>query len=116
MRAAQPGLLRNPISAVSCPSVSLCVASDNNGDILTSTDPTGAANTWTSAPVDVPGCAPQSRPCESEQLLALDDTGARPVDTAPPGSGASIGNVALDGDSLALSWTHDGTQRQLQLR
>jgi hypothetical protein len=38
------------------------------------------------------------------------------VDTAPPGQGTSIGDVALDGDSLTLNWTHDGAQRQLQLR
>jgi hypothetical protein len=38
------------------------------------------------------------------------------VDAAPPGHGNSIGNVALDGDSLMLNWTHDGAQRQLELR
>jgi hypothetical protein len=60
--------------------------------------------------------ARQSRPCESEQLYARDDQGTRVVDTAPPGHGNSIDNVALGGDSLVLSWTHDGAQRQLELR
>jgi WD40-like Beta Propeller Repeat len=104
------------LTAVSCPSVSLCVTGDELGNIMTSTDPTGGANTWTSAAVDIPGCSPQSTPCISEQLYAHDDQGTRVVDTAPPGSGNSIGNVILDGESLMLSWTHDGTQRQLALR
>jgi hypothetical protein len=102
------------LTAVSCASVSLCVAGDRNGNILTSTDPTGGANTWTRAAVYPPGCTPQSTPCISEQLYAHDDQSTRVVDTAPPGQGNSIGNVALN--SLALTWTHDGAQRQLQLR
>ena len=103
------------LNAVSCPSVSLCVTGDENGNILTSTDPSGGANTWTSAAVDIPGCEPPSAPCISEQLYARDDQGTRVVDTAPPGKGNSIGDVALTGDSLTLSWTNDGAQRQLDL-
>jgi hypothetical protein len=99
---------------VSCPSVSLCVAADNR-DILTSTDPTGGANAWSSATVDVP-CSRPSTPCISERLLVRDDHGTEVVDTAPPGQGTSIGNVALNGNSLVLSWTHDGAQRRFQLR
>ncbi|MGD0834559.1 MAG: hypothetical protein ABSA40_09095, partial [Candidatus Dormibacteria bacterium] len=33
----------NLLSSVSCPSVSLCVAVDYEGDAVTSTDPTGGA-------------------------------------------------------------------------
>ena len=99
------------LQAVSCPSVSLCVAGGSN--ILSSTDPTGGAHTWTPALV-VPGCAPESFPCISEQLYAHDDQGTRVVDTAPPGQGTSIGDITLG--SLVLSWTHDGAQRQLHLR
>ena len=113
-RVARPSPIDNSVTAVSCPSVSLCVAGDDSGNILTSTDPTGGASTWTIAPVDIPGCAPQSRPCASEQLYAHDDQGTRVVDTAPPGQGTWIGNVAVA--SLVLSWTRDGAQRQLQLR
>jgi hypothetical protein len=95
----------------------LCVAGDIFGYILTSTDPTGGANAWSSASVEVPpGCPRPSTPCISERLLVRDDHGTRVVDTAPPGHGNSIDNVALNGDSLVLSWTHDGAQRQLQLR
>jgi hypothetical protein len=31
---------------VSCPSVSMCVITDGNGDVLTSTNPTGGASAW----------------------------------------------------------------------
>jgi hypothetical protein len=101
------------LSAVSCPSVSLCVAGSSS-DILTSTDPTGGANAWSSATVGFP-CPRPSTPCISERLLVRDDQGTEVVDTAPPGQGNSIDNVALNGNSLVLSWTHDGAQRQLQL-
>jgi hypothetical protein len=113
----RPHVNGNSLNAVSCPSVALCVAGDLNGNILTSTDPTGGANGWTSAAVDIPGCAPQSTPCQSEQLYACDDQGTRLLDTAPPGHSNAIGNIALDGNSLMLSWTtRDGAQRALQLR
>jgi hypothetical protein len=102
------------LHAVSCPSISLCVAGDSNGNILTSTDPTGGANAWSNAPVDM--CPPSSTPCISEQLFARDDQGSRIIDTAPPGQGNSIENVRVTGDSLTLSWTHDGARRQLPLR
>ncbi|HET9198510.1 MAG TPA: hypothetical protein VFN92_09690 [Solirubrobacterales bacterium] len=35
-----------PITSISCPSVSACVAVDNNADLLTSTDPTGGQAAW----------------------------------------------------------------------
>jgi hypothetical protein len=101
------------LGAVSCPSVSLCVAGDSNGNVLTSTDPTGGASAWSSAPVDM--CPSPSAPCISEGLYARDDQGTRVIDTAPPGHGTSIGNMAFKGDSLTLTWTHDGAQRQLPL-
>ncbi len=40
------------LSALSCPSVSLCVAGDWDGDVVTSTDPTGGSGAWTAAYVD----------------------------------------------------------------
>jgi hypothetical protein len=107
---------RNLLLAVSCPSASLCVTGDQVGNILTSTDPTDDANAWTSAPVDLPGCNLQSAPCISEQLYARDDQRTRLVDAAPPGQGNSIGDVALAGELLILSWTHDGAARTLALR
>jgi WD40 repeat protein len=114
--ADQGGRPTPGLRAISCPSVSLCVAGDTNGEILTSTDPTGGANAWSGATVDVPGCPQPSTPCTSERLYAHDDQGTRVVDTAPPGQGNSIDNVALNGNSLVLSWTRDGAPRQRRLR
>ena len=37
---------------VSCPSVSLCVAVDTVAQVVTSTDPTGGTNDWTTTQVD----------------------------------------------------------------
>jgi hypothetical protein len=91
-----------PLVTMSCPSVSLCVAADSQGSVVTSSDPAAGASSWTHATL-------------SEQLFSHDDQGTRVVDTAPPGPGNSIGNISLHGESLILSWTHDATQRQLEL-
>ena len=48
-RDQQPGTLQIP--ALSCPSVSLCVAGDVAGRILSSSDPAGGAVPWSFAPV-----------------------------------------------------------------
>src|SRR2546430_11743306 len=48
----EPPFAGNLISAVSCPSVSLCVAVDDVGNVLTSRNPTGGAEAWTVTHVD----------------------------------------------------------------
>jgi hypothetical protein len=104
------------ITSISCPSISQCVAGDQNGNVLTSTDPTAGANTWNIAAVDTPACASQpAGQCTYDQLYLLDYQGTRVVDSAPLGDGNLIDNVTLGGDSLALSWTHGGTQESAQL-
>jgi hypothetical protein len=40
------------VEAISCPSVSLCVATDWNGSVITSADPTGGAGAWNVAFID----------------------------------------------------------------
>jgi hypothetical protein len=42
------------LRAVSCPSSGLCVAVGDDGEVLTSTNPTGGTNAWTSAVADPP--------------------------------------------------------------
>ena len=42
-----PHAPESPVDAVSCPSPSLCVAGDNAGDVLVSTDPTAGRTAWT---------------------------------------------------------------------
>ena len=59
------GYLLDRLDSVSCPTSSLCVAVDTNGNAITSTDPTGGASAWTVAQVD-PGGFPigaRVRPC-----------------------------------------------------
>jgi WD40-like Beta Propeller Repeat len=104
------------LDAISCPSLSLCVAGDQIGNVVTSTDPTGGANAWTTAAVGVPPCASQSDQCSADQLYVHDDQGTGAVDSTPLGDSNGIDNVTLDGDSLVLSWTHDGALQQLQMR
>jgi hypothetical protein len=45
----------NSIDAVSCPSITLCVAGDSSGNVLTTTDPTGPASGWTVTEVEPNG-------------------------------------------------------------
>jgi hypothetical protein len=47
-----PSVAPNFLDAISCPSVSACVAGDLVGNLLTSTDPTGASGAWSSQHVD----------------------------------------------------------------
>jgi hypothetical protein len=41
-----------PLDSISCPSVSLCVAGDFDGDVVTTTDPTGGSSAWSVTHVD----------------------------------------------------------------
>jgi hypothetical protein len=45
---AKCGTPPNTIHALSCPSATLCVAVDNEGDVLSSSNPTGGASAWNS--------------------------------------------------------------------
>ena len=103
------------LGSISCPSAELCVAVDFGGNAYTSSDPASAHGTWAVAPIDGLPCA-AGYPCISEQLYAHDDRGTRLIDSAGPGSGNSIGGVRLGGDSLSLTWRHDGAARMLELR
>lgn len=47
-----PAAGQTPLSAVSCPNASLCVAGDARGDILTSSDPAAGPGSWRIARVD----------------------------------------------------------------
>jgi hypothetical protein len=105
----------NPLTAVSCSSETRCVAVDGRGNVIGSDDPTGGPGAWRSAAVDVPDCAVRATPCIVEQLYARDDHGSRVIDGTPPGEGNSLANISLSGNSLALTWTHDGVPREAML-
>ena len=53
-RVMRVGAATDP-TAVSCPSVTLCVGVDLNGDVLSSTDPTGGTQAWHVVHVDSSG-------------------------------------------------------------
>jgi Tol biopolymer transport system component len=103
----------NRLAALTCaPASSLCLAADENGDILTSTDPATTSPTWNSAGVDVPSCGA----CIAEQVYAEDDRGRQAVDAVQPGPGHMLGSLALAGNSTLLSWAHSGQPESAQLK
>jgi hypothetical protein len=55
----QPAVGSGTFIDVSCASASLCVAADQFGNVVTSTDPTGGASSWKVTPI-VPGSRPLS--------------------------------------------------------
>jgi hypothetical protein len=76
----------NAPSAVSCPSDALCVAVDNQGNALSTSDPTAAQPSWSSTAIDA-GEALNAVSCvASGPCVAVDDRGAAIVSS---GSGAS---------------------------
>ena len=91
------------LSGVSCPSVSLCVAVDRAGNVVTSTSPAGGASAWRIAHIDptapacptLPGCHGLTGvSCASVALcVAVDDQGYVITSTEPTG-GASAWHPA----------------------
>jgi hypothetical protein len=53
------------VTGMSCPSVSLCVATDSVGNVLTTTDPAGGPQAWTIAGLAASGLAGISCPTEN---------------------------------------------------
>jgi hypothetical protein len=85
------------LNSVSCPSTSLCVAVDEAGHVLTSTNPAGGAGAW-SAPVSIdPGKALDQVSCPSMSLcVAVDDDGSALVSTNPTGGAAAWKVTKID--------------------
>jgi hypothetical protein len=62
--------------SVSCPSSSLCVAVDSQGDVVTSTNPTGGSGAWSApAQIDAPATLKGGASCPSTSLCVAFDTG-----------------------------------------
>jgi hypothetical protein len=81
------------LEAVSCASVSLCVATDNHGDVWTSTHPTGGASAWIKTNVDgshiLSGVS-----CPTESLcVAVDYNGGDVVTSTDPAGGVGAWTV-----------------------
>ena len=83
-----------PLSAISCPSATLCVAVDTRGVVLVSTDP-GSAVSWRRVSVDSPNSF-VGVSCGSPSLcVAVDDLGRAVVSTNPTSGSESWKTVQL---------------------
>ena len=101
------------LNSISCPSTSLCVAVDGTGHVITSTNPTGGPSAWKPALVDGDPCN-DTTSCSMEQILASAGRGVETVDSSKlPGDGPFLTGLTLNGD--VLSWSHDGTPKNVML-
>ncbi len=101
------------LDGISCPAASLCVAVDDRGDVLTSTNPTGGASAWVeTTPIDPDGL--DNLTCPSVSLCVADDYIGDVVASTNPtgGAGAWSAPTIVDPQSplFSLACTPDGTQ------
>lgn len=87
--------------SVSCPSVSLCVAVDGAGNVVTSTNPSGGAGAWTVSHVDGSN-ALGGVSCPSVSLCVADDGAGNVVTSTNPTGGASAWTVSHVDNSNGL--------------
>jgi hypothetical protein len=87
------------LTAISCPSPSFCVATDLNGDVLTSTDPSGSASAWKITHSVVPGVnALAQLSCPTVTFcVAVTRHGDVLTSTDPTGGASSWKLTRLDG-------------------
>ncbi len=79
----------------SCPSSSLCVAVDGNGNVVTSTDPTGGSSKWTAVTID--NFALNDVSCASTTLcVAVDKNGNVLTSTDPTGGAGEWAVTQID--------------------
>lgn len=91
-KAFLPGPAR--LTGVSCPSVSLCVAVDDHGRVLSSTNPTGGAGAWRRVHVDpAAGEGLSAVSCASVTLCVAIDSSA--LSSINPAGGRSAWHAAL---------------------
>jgi WD40-like Beta Propeller Repeat len=76
------------IAAVSCPSESLCVAGDQAGNILSSSNPTGGPAAWTSASAS-PNQSIHGVSCPTTSLCVAGDSAGDILTSTDPTSGAN---------------------------
>ena len=79
----------SPITALACPAASLCVGVDGAGNVLSSTNPEGSAESWRVANIDTPN-ALSGLSCPSLSLcVAVDGAGNAATSTDPAGGRAA---------------------------
>ncbi len=85
------------IEGVSCPSINLCVAGDQTGDVVTSINPGGGANTWTVTSIDGENDI-EGLSCPSTGLcVAVDSNGSILTSTNPTGGAGAWNKIDVDG-------------------
>jgi hypothetical protein len=73
---------------VSCPSVSLCVAADSYGQVISSTNPAGGTGAWRAARLATDGEILTGVACPSVSLCVIADSGGHVFTSTDPASGA----------------------------
>lgn len=111
------------LTGVSCPSVSLCVAVDAVGNVVTSTTPTGGASAWTVTYVDngidyecyhYGGSGPMCQPvlvgvsCASGSLCVAIDTAGNVISSSNPTGGKSAWSGASPYSSVPGAYSFNG--------
>jgi hypothetical protein len=92
-----------PLTSISCPSASLCVAADEVGNVLTATAGRPGVLRWQSAPVDTGGLI-SSVSCQSMSLcFAVDNHGNFLWSQDPTGGVAAWHSSDIDGTNELLS-------------
>jgi hypothetical protein len=92
-----------PLTSISCPSASLCVAADDFGNVLTATAGKPGVLSWQSAPVDA-GSLINSVSCQSASLcFAVDNHGNFLWSQDPTGGVAAWHSRNIDGTNELLS-------------
>lgn len=87
------------IRSVACAASTMCVAADNNGNILSSAAPTGGAGAWHVVNVNGPYRLTASA-CPTQSLcLVGDESGDIFLSTEPLGGGTAWSKVHVDGPS-----------------
>ena len=103
----QPAIEASSIYAISCPSAVLCVAGDDAGNILSSTNPGGGRAAWSSAAVDVHTGGQfsiEGLSCPSTTLcVAVDEGGGVLTSINPTGGAAAWTRAAVDAGASGLS-------------
>jgi hypothetical protein len=88
------GVDPEPLSAVSCPSESLCVAVDRGGQAVASTSP-GSGTGWVRSPIGGAG-ALSAVSCPTSSLCVAVDESGRAFETLDPGPFAGWSSQAID--------------------
>jgi hypothetical protein len=97
--AAPIGIDGHGLDGLACPSISLCVAVDNDGRVLSSTDPSGGARRWQSDDVDASNSF-TALSCPSASVCVAVDGVGNAAATGDPAGPASAWTVARVDSSI----------------